>query len=107
MVNYDAFLASIKSGVMELAKTEAGGFIEEAKTDANAYLDKMKVDLEKWTKQLVDGDLSREEFEFLLGSKKDLLEMKALADVGLAKQRVENIVNGTLDIIVKAASSLM
>ena len=107
MVDFDGFFDGIKNGIIDLAKGEADEFLEEAKADADSFLDSAKDDIKTWTKQLVDGELSEREYKFLLGTKRDVLELKALADKGLAKVRIENIVNGALDMIKDAATQLI
>ncbi len=103
MANFDEFLNELKDGIVELAKKEAGEFATQAKDDAQAFLDKMKDDLQTWFKQLTDGQLSKEDFEYLVKGRKDVAEMAALTQIGLAKIRVERIVNGVIDLVINAA----
>lgn len=103
MANFDEFLNEVKDEIVELARKEAGEFVTQAKDDAQAFLNNIKDDLQTWLKQLADGQLSKEDFEFLVKGRKDVAEMAALTQVGLAKVRMEKIVNGVIDIVINAA----
>lgn len=103
MANFEEFLNELKDGIAELAKKEAGEFVMQAKNDSQAFLDKMKDDLQTWFKQLTDGQLSKADFEYLVKGRKDVAEMAALTQIGLAKVRVERIMNGVIDLVIRTA----
>jgi hypothetical protein len=63
----------------------------------------MKDALQTWFKQPTDGQLSKEDFKYLVKGRKDLAEMTAMTQIGLAKIRVERIVNGAIDLVINSA----
>ena len=65
--------------------------------------DKAKADLQRWTTMLASGQLSKDDFEWLLQSKKDLAELVALKQAGLAQVALDRFVNGLLNVVVTSA----
>jgi hypothetical protein len=49
---------------------------------------------------LADGNLTREDFEFLVRGKKDLAEMEALKQIGLGKIRLNRIRDQIIDTVI-------
>ena len=105
--DFDSFLKEVKAGIKDIAKTEASDFVKEATSDGKDFLDSIKADLKKWTKQMVDGKLSVDDFEFLLKGKEDLAKMEALKQAGLAAIRVDRVKVAIFDLIVSAASKMV
>ena len=103
----DNFLKEVKTGVIAIAKGEAGEFAKQARADGQEFVDAVRADLEKWARQLAAGDLSKSDFDFLVRGKKDLVEMNALTQAGLAAARIERIRTASIDLIVTAASKLV
>lgn len=103
MANFDEFVNGLKDGIAELAKREAREFLSQAEEDAKAFVEAMKDDLETWMKELADGKLTSDDFKFLVKGCKDVAEMQALKQVGLAKVHIERIVNGVIDLVINAA----
>ncbi len=103
MVEFDEFLNTLKDGVLDLAKQGLKGFREEALKDGQNFLEKSKEDLRRWTKLLASGELSQEDFEFLVLSKKDVAEMHALKQAGLALVRIDRFKSGLLNLVIETA----
>lgn len=101
--NFDKFLEAVKSGVVDVAKTETVDFIEDTKADGDAFIEDMKKDLLVWTEQLADGLLSADEFEFLVKGKKDLAKMEALMRAGVGAAKVDAVRKGVMKVVVTAA----
>jgi hypothetical protein len=78
-------------------------FKDEAIEDGEAFLSEAKDDLQRWTKALGNGDLSKDDFEWLVESKKDLFELHALKQKGLTKIKISKFINGVVDLIVNTA----
>jgi hypothetical protein len=107
MVDFDAFFKELKTGARAIALQEAKGFVKEATSDGKDFLNTIKEDLELWTKQLAEGNLSLEDFEFLVKGKKDLAEMKALTQAGLAAIRIDQIRTAMIELVITAAGKLV
>jgi len=67
--------------------------------DASAFVDRTKDDLQKWVKQLKDGEINKDDFRDLLEMKKSVAEMQALTRKGMAKIRMEKLLDQMLDCI--------
>lgn len=103
MADFNDFWESIKKGLVEVAEKNWKEFREAAEKDGNAFFDKTKEDLRRWTKLLAQGDLSQDDFEWLVASKKDLAEMEALKQAGLALVRLERFQNAVISLVVDTA----
>ena len=103
MADINEILDGLKDGIKELAKKEAKDFVVQAQGDAEKFLDDIKQDLATWVKQLAKEELSENDFKFLVRGRKDVAEMAALKQAGLAQVAIERIVNGVIDLVVDAA----
>ena len=103
MADFNDFLESLKKGLEELTKKNWKEFKDAAEKDGKAFFDKTKEDLKRWTKLLAQGDLSQDDFEWLVVGKKDLAEMEALKQAGLALVRLERFQNALISLVVDTA----
>jgi hypothetical protein len=103
MADFNNFWESIKKGLEEVTEKNWKEFREAAEKDGNAFLDRTKEDLRRWTKLLAQGDLSQDDFEWLVAGKKDLAEMEALKQAGLALVRLERFQNALISLVVDTA----
>jgi hypothetical protein len=88
----------LKTLAITAAKDEAAAFTE----DASAFLDRTKGDLCEWTTQLKNGEIDEDDFRWLLKMKKDVAEMQALKQKGIAKIRLEELQSKMLDAVAGA-----
>lgn len=103
MADFNDFLESLKNGLDELIKKNWKEFKDAAEKDGKAFFDKSKEDLKRWTKLLAQGDLSQDDFEWLVAGKKDLAEMEALKQTGLALVRLERFQNALISLVIDTA----
>ena len=103
MADFTTFLSALKDGVTQLVTKTFADHRDAAVKDASAFLEKTRVDLERWTKELGAGTLKKDDFEFLVNGKKDLAEMQALKQAGLALVRVDQFRKSVLDLVVGTA----
>lgn len=103
MADFDDFLENLKSGLEELAKKNWKELKDATEKDGKAFFEKTKEDLRRWTKLLAQGDLSKDDFEWLVNSKKDLAEMETLKQAGLALVRLERFQNALISLVVDKA----
>jgi len=97
----------LKDEAIQLALTTFENYKKEAKADALKLIEEMKQNLEKWTLQLADGELSKADFEFLVLGQKELIEMIALKQAGLAKIKLDEFKIGLLNLIIKTIIGLI
>lgn len=103
MADFDKYLATLKDKIEELAKTHLKEYIEAAVMDGQSFVEKTKADLERWTSSLAKGELSKEDFVWLVKGKKDLAEMEALKQAGLSQVRMDNFRNSLLSLVTDTA----
>ncbi len=103
MADFNDFWESLKKGLEELIKKNWKEFKDAAEKDGKAFFDKTKEDLKRWTKLLDQGDLSKDDFEWLVAGKKDLAEMEALKQAGLALVRLERFQNALISLVIDTA----
>jgi len=106
VLDFKAFLSAVKDGVKGLITRTLAEHGEAAGKDANAFLEKTRADLERWTKQLADGALTKDDFAFLVKGKADLAEMEALKQAGLALVRVDQFRKSVFDLVVGTATKM-
>ena len=103
MSNFDDFIEALKEGLEDFAEDRWKDFKDAALNDGKSFLDASKEDLERWTKSLANGNLNKNDFEWLLESKKDLAELFALKQIGLTKVALDRFLNGFIDLIISTA----
>ena len=103
MADFDKYFDKLVKNLEDLVKNNWKDFQEAAEADGKAFLPETKEDLKRWTRLLSNGDLTREEFEFLVGSKEDLLKLKALKKLGLTKVRIQMFQTAVIGLIIDTA----
>jgi hypothetical protein len=103
MANFDDFIDAIEEGVKELAKNTLKGYKDEAVTDAKAFLAASKDDLQRWATLLANGELSQDDFEWLVIGRKDVAALHALKQKGLALVRIDRFKNALLNLVIDTA----
>jgi hypothetical protein len=98
--DFSAIFDQLKKDVVSLAELTVKGYVKEAKDDGKKMLTEMKDNLQRWTLQLSKGDLTTQDFEWLVFSQKDLLLMEGLKRAGLAAIRAEQFKNSVLSLVI-------
>ncbi len=100
MANFDEILQDLKDNALALIKSTLLDFKDQAQDDVTAFFNSSKDKLEKWTTALSNGDLSKEDYKWLLESQKDLMVMNGLKQAGLAKIQIDKLKNALVNMIV-------
>ncbi|ANY16597.1 hypothetical protein [Bordetella pseudohinzii] len=103
MATFEQFLESLDKDIIEYAEHSWSALRQAATADARAFVQKSRQDLERWSRLLALGELSRDDFDWLVRSKRDLAELMSLKQKGLAKVALDQFVNGLIALIVSAA----
>jgi hypothetical protein len=101
--DFNKFLSALKDGIKQLVTQSFGDHRKAAVKDANAFLKKTRADLKRWIGELEAGTLKKDDFEFLVRGKKDLAEMEALKQAGLASVRVDEFRKSVLNLVIGTA----
>jgi len=107
MADFNLFWDTLVKEIGSLAKTQLPAFWNAAEQDGKAFLNTSKKKLEKWTEQLANGELSKADFKFLVKGLKDLAEMEALKQAGLALIQVDRFKSAVIDTIVGTAFKIL
>jgi len=103
MPSFDDFAEALKSGAKNLAKELFDGLEEQAQQDTQAFIDHAEQDLQRWTKLLAMGEITRQDFSDLVAAKKALAEIHALTQAGVALTKLERFRTGLIDLVVDTA----
>jgi hypothetical protein len=107
MSDFDDFRNAVIDEAEELAKTVLKRGVKEARADAEAFVKKSAEKLERWTKLLAAGDLTKDEFASLVRSQKDLAELKALTKAGVQASRLQNFRDKLVDVAIDKAFDVL
>lgn len=103
-IDFNSLLTELLSQAKEIAASTFKDYKKQAADDAEGLISGIKPKLEKWALLLAKGDLSKEDIEFLVLGEKELVEMKALKQVGIALIKLDElkskILKSTVDSIV-------
>jgi hypothetical protein len=103
MASYQDFLNALKPAVQDLAKKTVADYSQQASADGQAFLDAQKANLDRWTKELADGELSKADFEDLVEGLQDLAELLALKQAGLAAARLDEFRTNLVNLVIDTA----
>jgi hypothetical protein len=106
-INFQEIINTLKDEVVNLALSTFKDYKNEAKADALQLLDFMKENLKTWTIQLAEGKLSKADFEFLVLGQKELIEMNALRQAGLALIKADEFKNSVFNLITNTIVGLL
>jgi len=87
--------------IADLAKEKFINFAKDAVNDATTFLQETENDLKKWSAALVTGEISKEDFDWLIKSKKDRAKMGLLKDKGIAQIEIDKYRDAVIDIVLK------
>jgi hypothetical protein len=105
MPNTDAILKSIEDQSKALAQKLFRQFTKQAVTDTRDFLDKTRSDIERWAGEFARKEIDEDDVGSLLRGQKDLAEMQALKQTGLAQVSIDTFTNGVLEIAVTAITA--
>ena len=105
--NFDALYESLKDGVISTAKQTVDNYVTQAESDGQQVLQSLKDDLQRWTQELENKQLTLDDFTYLLQEEKDLDEMVALKQAGLAEVQIDEFKNALVNMIVGTVTSFI
>ncbi len=104
MADFENTFNELKSGLVSLITGTVKKRSEEALEAGKTYLESLKNDLKTWSEQVVSGELSLEDVEWLVRSKKDLGEMILLKEKGLSMVAIDNFKNELSQMLIGAVT---
>jgi hypothetical protein len=106
-IDFKQMIDKLKDEVIDLALSSFEKYKNEAKSDALKLLDELKGNLETWTLQLSEGKLSKTDFDFLVLGQKELIEMDALKQAGLALIKADEFKSSLLKLVTSTILGLL
>jgi hypothetical protein len=103
MSTFDSFVSEVLKGVKGLATDELNSFADAAKDDAKAFLEASKANLKRWTAQLENNQLSKDEFESLVAGQADLAQLLALTQAGIGAARLQRFRDALIKLVIDKA----
>ncbi|MGN8226071.1 hypothetical protein [Gracilimonas sp. BCB1] len=107
MFDFDAFLETLKTDLTEVVSDFGEDLKDDLLNDAGDFAFQTKEDLIKWSKMLKDGEISADDFEFLLKAKKDLAEMEALKQRGLTQAKLDKLKLAIMDTVAGSVKKVI
>lgn len=105
-MDLEKLIKELKDTLLALLGDKYKELKPEIQKDITEFLKESEEKLKRWVLLFADGSLTKDEFEWLLISQKDLLALKTIQAVGLSKIRVNNIKNSIIktifDVVVAA-----
>ena len=106
-IDYEKELKLLLEKLIELAQKSFKNYKGQAKKEMEAFYKATKGDLKRWTIELANGQLSREEFENLIKGQKSLLEMKLLQQAGVSLITIQEFRDSAIQLITNTLFNLI
>lgn len=103
MATFDDYEKELQKGVRKLAQGLVDGLEEQAVADLNTFLGKSKKDLDRWTKLLEKGEITREDFNDLVQARKALTELHELTRTGIGHSKLERFRTDLVQLFIDSA----
>jgi hypothetical protein len=101
-IDIDAIIQAAMSKSTDLARTLFRNYAVQARQDVQDFLARSKTGVERAVDLFLDQKIDREDLEDLILGKRDLAQMHALKQAGLARASIDTFVNGVLQILLDA-----
>lgn len=106
-MDIDKLIKLLKEELLKVLNDSYGEFKTETKTDVEAFLNLSKEKIARWTILLSEGQLTADDYKWLLGSQKDLLVLNALYQAGVSKLRLGHLKNKIIKTIVQTVITVV
>jgi hypothetical protein len=99
-MDFDKLLKELKMALVNLFGEKWGELKSEAKKDIEQFLADSEDKLKRWTTLLANGDITIEDYEWLIESQKNLMLMNALHSAGVSKISLGYFKNKVIKTII-------
>lgn len=103
----DKLLESLKKELKTIVANSYKDIKPQLEKDLATFFQTSKEKLERWIVLFSAGDLTEEEFEWLLKSQLDLTALQALQTAGISKIKLNTIKNNIIKMIIQIITSLI
>lgn len=101
-IDFDSIFKTTLDQSKDLGKTLFSKFAQQAANDSRDFLERSREGVARAVTLFAEGQIDKEDLEDLVLGKKDLAQMHALKQAGLASAAVDTFTNGVLNILVNA-----
>ena len=105
--DFQTLFDQLKKEVSSLAGSSVQQFKKEAEADGQNFLESLKQNLQNWTLELATGEISKEDFEFLVMGQKELIEMNILKQKGMALIDLDKLKISLINQLIKTTLSVI
>jgi len=106
-IDFESLLKNLEDEISSLAVSTIKEYADQAKTDGLNMIETLKKDIQSWSQEVIEGKLNKDDLEFLVMSKKELIQMNALKQAGLALVKIDEFKNSVLTLIVNGLTALI
>jgi hypothetical protein len=106
-MNYEDFVKTVITNLGSQITPALKNYASDIEKDANDFFQDTKKDMEKWTKDLASGKLTKDDFDTLVKGKSDLTKMRYLKKKGIAKIEIEKVKTSLIDTVISTGFSLI
>lgn len=99
-IDFPALFKELKDGVLEIARSTVKDYAAAAVKDGMNILNNLKTELKIWVKDVADGKMSADDFEYNLKSYAALISMVTLKQEGLALVSADRFRNDVINLII-------
>jgi hypothetical protein len=103
MGDFNAFIDSLRNNLLELADNSFATYAKQLLHDATEFAKRLEEDLNNWSAEYSIHEITKEEFEELVKSKKELLEMEELKKEDLPRTELNKIRNAIVETVTATA----
>lgn len=103
----DKLIENLKKELKTIIANSYKDIKPQLEKDLAVFFQTSKEKLERWIVLFSDGDLTEEEFEWLLKSQLDLTVLQALQTTGISKIKLNAIKNNIIKMIIQVIASLI
>jgi len=108
MGDFNAFIEALRNSLFELADNSYTKYAKQLLHDGTEFAKKLEGDLSSWSAEYSIHEMTKEEFEELVKSKKELLEMEELKKTDLPRTELNKIRNAIVETVtITAVKSLL
>lgn len=104
MGDINLFIEELRKNLNEVASGSFHKYSSQLIKDGTDFALKIEDDLMKWEAEYSIQEMTKEEFEDLIKSKKNLLEMNSLKQEGLAKTDLNKLRNAIVEAVTETAT---
>jgi hypothetical protein len=103
-IDFESIYNDVKDAVVSIVVSAYKDYKNAAISDATNYLNEAKGKIKEYTLQLVNEEISEDEFKFNIAGLKELCEMNALKECGVTEIALDktksDIINAVISTII-------